>query len=258
MSLIDRLESRLGRFAIPGLLQAIAILQLVTLLIFMVLPQDARQPYQAFLMFDGDRILAGEVWRLVSYVFIPSYQLFFAVIGTMFMMWLGRGLDEAWGAFKVNVYVFWSLLAVAIGGLALGLPVSAAWLYFSVLFAFATFYPNEEIYLFFILPVKIKWIAFFAAGSLVLTFVSAPAYIIPALLALSGYFIAFGPQFIKGQIHSAKVANRREKFAREADTGAAYFHKCSKCGKTDVDDPSLHFRVSDSGEEICSSCRKLG
>ncbi len=258
MSLIDRLESRLGRFAIPGLLQAIAILQLVTLLIFMVLPQDARLPYQAFLMFDGDSILAGEVWRLVSYVFIPSYQLFFAVIGAMFMMWLGRGLDEAWGAFKVNVYVFWSLLAVAIGGLALGLPVSAAWLYFSVLFAFATFYPNEEIYLFFILPVKIKWIAFFAAGSLVLTFVSSPAYIIPALLALSGYFIAFGPQFIKGQIHSAKVANRREKFAREADTGAAYFHKCSKCGKTDVDDPTLHFRVSDSGEEICSSCRKLG
>lgn len=258
MSLIDRLESRLGRFAIPGLLQAIAILQLVTLLIFMVLPQDARLPYQAFLMFDGDRILAGEVWRLVSYVFIPSYQLFFAIIGAMFMMWLGRGLDEAWGAFKVNVYVFWSLLAVAIGGLALGLPVSAAWLYFAVLFAFATFYPNEEIYLFFILPVKIKWIAFFAAGSLVLTFVSSPAFIIPALLALSGYFIAFGPQFIKGQIQSAKVANRREKFTQAADTGAAYFHKCSRCGKTDVDDPTLHFRVSDNGDEICSSCRKLG
>jgi len=103
MPLIDRLEARLGRFAIPGLLQAIAILQLFTLLIFMFLSVEARKPYEDFLLLKPDLIVQGQLWRLFTYVFIPNSSLFFAVIGAMFMMWLGRGLDEAWGAFRVNL-----------------------------------------------------------------------------------------------------------------------------------------------------------
>lgn len=256
MPLIDRLESRLGRFAIPGLIQAIAILQLFTLLIFMVLSQEARQPYEQFLMLQPDLVMKGQVWRLFTYVFIPSGSLFFAVIGAMFMMWLGRGLDEAWGAFRVNLYVLGGMVSLGLGAMVFGYQANAMWLYLTALFAFASIYPNEEIMLFFILPVKIKWVALFTAVMLALSVISSPAFFIPVFFALLNYFITFGPGFIKGRIQSARVADRRARFSQAASQ-AAFFHQCKVCGKTDVDNPSLEFRVNDDGDEICSGCRKL-
>lgn len=255
MSLIDRLESRLGRFAIPGLIQAIAILQLFTLLIFMFLSPDARQPYEDFLMLQPDLVLQGQVWRLITYIFIPSSSLIFAIIGAMFMMWLGRGLDEAWGAFRVNLYVFGGMISLAIGALIFRYEANAMWFYLTALFAFATIYPNEEILLFFILPVKIKWIALFTAIMLGLSVISNPALFIRVFFALLNYGLTFGPRYIRGQVQSARVASRRAQFD-QAQTGAAYFHQCKICGKTEVDDPSLNFRVTEQGDEICSSCRK--
>lgn len=257
MPLIDRLESRLGRFAIPGLIQAIAILQLFTLLIFMFLSIEARQPYQDFLMLKPELVMQGQVWRLFTYVFIPSSSLFTAVIGAMFMMWLGRGLEEAWGAFRVNLYVFGGMLSLAIGALIFGYPASAMWLYLTALFAFASIYPNEEILLFFILPVKIKWIALFTAALLALSVISTPVLFFPTAFALLNFAITFGPGFIKGRIHSTRVASRRAQF-EQAAAGAGFFHQCKVCGKTEVDNSALDFRVNSDGDEICSECRKLG
>jgi len=130
------------------------------------------------------------------------------------------------------------------------------WLYLTALFAFASVYPNEEILLFFILPVKIKWVAIFTAAMLGLSVISSPFAIVPIFFALLNYLITFGPSFIQGQLHSARTASRRARFEQSAD-GAAFFHQCKVCGKTEVDDRSLDFRVNDDGDEICSSCRKL-
>ncbi len=255
MPLIDKLESRLGRFAIPGLVQAIAILQLFTLLIFMFLSLEARMPYQEFLMLQPELVFQGQVWRLFTYIFIPSSNVFFAIIGAMFIMWLGRGLEEAWGAFRVNLYVIGGVFSLSLGAIIFGYPASAAWLYMAILFAFACIYPNEEILLFFILPVKIKWIALFSAVMLLLSIISTPVMLVPAFFALINFGLAFGPGFIKGRLHSAKTASRRARYA-EASLAEGYFHKCKVCGKTEVDDKTLDFRVTDDGDEICSSCRK--
>lgn len=255
MRLIDRLESRLGRFAIPGLLQAIAILQLFTLVIFMVLPAEARLPYENFLTLKPALVMQGQVWRLFTYVFIPSSNLFFAMIGALFMMWLGRGLDAAWGAFRVNLYVLGGMVSLGLGALIFGYEANAMWLYLTALFAFASVYPNEEILLFFILPVKIKWVAIFTAVMLGLGVVGNPWTIVPVFFALLNYAVTFGPGFFKGRLRSAKVSSRRARF-QEASEAAAFFHQCKVCGKTDVDDPKLDFRVTEEGDEICSGCRK--
>jgi hypothetical protein len=257
MRLLDRLESRFGRLAIPGLIQAIAVLQLFTLVIFMVLPLESRQPYEDLLRLHPRLVMEGQVWRLISYVFIPSSNVFFAFIAAMFMMWLGRGLEAAWGAFRVNLYIFGGMFSLALGALLFGYEASFAWLFLGVLFAFASIYPNEEILLFFVLPVKIKWVALFSAATLILSIISAPIFLIPALFALLNFGIVFGPAFVKSRIHSAKVANRRARFEGAA-APETYFHQCKVCGKTEVDDPKLDFRVTDSGDEICSNCRKLG
>ncbi|MEN3943196.1 hypothetical protein WJU23_17995 [Prosthecobacter sp. SYSU 5D2] len=255
MPLIDRLESKLGRFAIPGILQAIAILQLFTLLIFMFLDVNAREPYEEFLRMRPDLVLQGQVWRLFTYIFIPSSTMLFAVIGALFMMWLGRGLDEAWGAFRVNLYVIGGMISLAIGAVFFGYEPTAMWLYLTALFAFASIYPNEEILLFFILPVKIKWVAIFTAVMLGLSVLLNPMALIPMFFALLNYAVTFGPDFVKGQLQAAKTGNRKARFA-EATAGAAFFHQCKVCGKTEVDDRTLNFRVTDDGDEICSSCRK--
>ncbi len=257
MRFIDKLESHLGRFAIPGLVQFVAGLQLLTFVIFMLQPEEARGQYQDFLRLDGARILHGEVWRLLTYIFIPgTMNVIFALFGAMFLMWLGRGLEQAWGAFRLNLYFIGGMLSIAIGSLVFGFDGSGMWLFQTLLLAFAVIYPNEEILLFMIIPVKIKWIAWLDVALMTLSVLSAPVTIIPILFAHFNFLIVFAPGFVRERLHFAKVAERRTRFQEMTSTGAAFFHQCTVCQKTEVDDPTLDFRVSDDGEEVCSVCRK--
>lgn len=255
-ALLDKLETRFGRFAVPGCVQLIATLQLVALVVFALLPPDTRQPYEDFLTLNPAQVLEGQIWRLLTFAVIPASNLFFAVITALFLMWLGRGLDEAWGAFRVNLYVLGGMLAIALGTLLFGYTADGYWLQMSLLFAFATIYPNEEILLFFVLPVKIKWLAIFSAGMLGLMVLSSPVAIIPIFFALLNYALVFAPAFLRGRMHAARIAGRRSRFDQAAGGAAEFFHQCQRCGKTEVDDPSLHFRVTDEGDEICSACRR--
>ncbi len=256
MPRFDKFESRFGRFAIPGLIQVIAGFQLLTLLLTMLLQREGQVPFTDFLLLDPARVMSGEVWRLATYVFIPSRDFFFAVIGALFMMWLGRGLDEAWGAFRVNLYVMGGIAAVAVGAMIFGYQVNATFFYLTTLFAFACIYPNEEILLMFILPVKMKWIAWLAAGGVVLMVLREPLGFIPVAFALVNFGVAFGPGFFKGRLQMAQTAKRRERFEGTGPDAAVSFHQCTKCGKTEKDDPALEFRVNADGDEICSACRK--
>jgi hypothetical protein len=255
-ALLDTLETRFGRFAVPGCIQLIATLQLVALVVFALLPPDTRQPYEDFLKLDPAKVLDGQVWRLLTFTVIPASNLFFAVITVLFLMWLGRGLDEAWGAFRVNAYVLGGMLAITLGTLLFGYAADGYWLQMSLLFAFATIYPNEEILLFFVLPVKIKWVAIFSAAMLGLMVVSSPVALIPIFFAVLNYALVFAPGFVRGRLHAARIAGRHARYAEAVGGAAEFFHQCQRCGKTEVDDPSLHFRVTDEGDEICSACRQ--
>lgn len=259
MPLIDKLEAKLGRFAIHGLVQIIAILQLLTLVLFLFISADARDAYFDFLTLRPDRVLHGEVWRLFTYIFIPrSTSIIFAVIGAMFLMWLGRGLEQAWGAFRVNLYVLGGMLALAIGALIFGYDANAMWLLQTLLFAFACIYPNEEILLFLILPVKIKWIAWLGAATSVLIVLAYPSAGIPLLFSHLNFLIVFVPDFFRQRVRLAKVADHRSRFEAAQPAPGVSFHRCTVCRKTELDDPSLEFRVTDAGEEICSKCRAAG
>jgi len=254
--LIDKLDQKLGRFAIPGLIQAIAVLQLVTLGLFAFIAPEARVAFERLLIMNPDEVMQGEVWRMITYVFIPRGSLLWAIVGAMFLMWLGKGLDEAWGAFRVNLYVFGGMLSLAIGSLIFGFVPDQWWLYLTTLFAFASIYPNEEMMLYFIIPLKMKWLAALSAGFVAVAILKQPVYLIPAFFALLNYFIAFGPGFLKGRFAAVKVAQRRERYESASLDPADSFHRCSVCGKTEQDDRTLDFRVTDNGDEICSECRK--
>jgi hypothetical protein len=256
MPLISKLESKFGRFAIPGLVQIIAAFQLLVLFMVLVMSPEGAAAYLQFLELNPTRVMHGEVWRLVTHVFIPgNFSLIWALIGAMFMMWIGRGLESAWGAFRVNLYIYGWMFAVTAGALLFHWPASGMFLYQTLLFAFASLFPNEEIYIYFILPIKMKWVAALSAGMTAFVVMGNPALLFPVLLAHLNFFIAFGPGFLSERARMAQVASRRSRFDSAKPAQGTFFHQCSVCKKTELDDAQLDFRVLDSGDEICSVCR---
>jgi len=122
----------------------------------------------------------------------------------------------------------------------------------SLFLAFAHFYPEEIIYLLFILPVRIKWLAWIAGGFLLLGFfVNANSYRASLVAALANYLIFFGPEFFSKAKHRREVSVRRKQFENLSRDDTEPLHKCVVCGRTELTDPDLEFRVASNGEEYC-------
>ena len=122
----------------------------------------------------------------------------------------------------------------------------------SLFYAFARFYPDEVIYVFFILPLKIKWVAWIMAALLLVGFVTGTnSYRMAVLASFANYLIFFGPQIIHDARHRREVATRRRRFESDARADTEPLHKCAVCGATELSDPNLDFRVARDGEEYC-------
>ncbi len=129
------------------------------------------------------------------------------------------------------------------------------WFGMSIFFAFACVVPNYEILLFFILPLKVKYIAMLG-GACCCWISSIPAALrVPILFSFLNFFIACGPMFWRHFTQRTKVAARRSRFESAQLPSGSFFHRCAECGKTEVDDATLEFRVTADGEEYCTGCR---
>jgi hypothetical protein len=256
MSWISWLEARIGFLGIPRLMQLIALLNgLVYLLNFF-------QPtYVLALLLIPQRILHGEVWRLVSYIFVPevllrggnpALQPLFLFVYLWFLIWMGDALEQAWGPFKVTLYYFLGMVGVTMAAFLFGRTVVSAFLLNSSLFfAFATLYPDIQIYVFFVLPLKIKWLAFISLALLLLELLwgslSTKAAILVSFL---NYFVFFGPPAYAKLQNRAVMDIRKRKFESKASPEET-LHRCAVCKRTERDSAELEFRVSRNGEEYC-------
>jgi hypothetical protein len=205
-------------------------------------------------------IKRGEVWRLVTYIFIPKSPVqhdamlspLWAVVALWFLWFIGDGLERAWGAFRLTLYFVTGMIGTTIAAFVFHAQFSNSMLAASLFFAFAWFYPDEVIYVMFILPVKIKWLGWISAAFLLVGFVGAPGWERLALLfALSNYFLFFGPQIIQQVRHRKDVSVRRQRFEVQSRRTEEPLHRCVTCGATELSDPNLEFRVSRDGEEYC-------
>ncbi|MCP5557516.1 MAG: hypothetical protein H7A55_07150 [Verrucomicrobiaceae bacterium] len=258
MSLLTSLESRFARFAIPHLLVLLAALQLVTLVCFMV--ADARGAGGKFLellILHPRSVWAGEVWRLVTFMFIPGYLTpLSGAFSIIVLSWVGRGLEQAWWPFRLNLYVFGGWAALVAGALTLNVPTTTLWLSSSFLLAFAMYFPDREIRLNFFIPIKVRWVAWMAVAYAFFAIVRDSRQFWPVVLGHLNFLIAFGPGLLKQTKTRAVAMERRQRFNAAMAPELPYFHKCNVCGKTESDDPKLEFRVTDDGDEICDVCRK--
>lgn len=248
MSFLDKLERRLGFIAIPALIRAVVTLNaLVFVLVYL------NKGFDSYLALDIARVRAGEVWRLVTYIFVPQMGHPLLVAVALWFLWfIGDGLERAWGPFRLTLYFLVGMIGTTVAAVLSNSQFSSQMLFTTLFFAFAHFYPEEIIYVFFILPLKIKWIAWIYAGFLLLSFVTqSNSYRMAFVAALSNYLLFFGPGVIRNLRQRKEVAVRRSRFETQSRSEEEPLHRCATCDATEISDPSLEFRVARDGEEYC-------
>jgi hypothetical protein len=256
MTWLDKVERRIGFIAVPGLIKIVVALTALVYVLTYVNPQ-----FISVLQLDPAAIRRGEVWRLFTYLFIPRSIAepgsmlgpLWTLIALWFLWFIGEGLERAWGAFRLTLYFLVGMMGTTVAAFVFGAQFSNMMLASTLFFAFAWFYPDEVIYVFFILPMKIKWLAWISAALLMVGFVTGTnGYRVALLVATSNFFIFFGPQLFYQARHRQEVSSRRKRFELQSrNVDAEPLHRCATCGATELSDASLDFRVASDGEEYC-------
>lgn len=259
-----RMEQKFGHLGISGLVRILAFFKVITFFIFMVEPG-----FYSMLLLDMGKVLQGEVWRLLSFLFVPSStHPFIIIFEIMFLLMIGEGLEQAWGAFGVTLYIASSALFGILVCLLLSAVVKYPLLlnsavYGSLLMAASCLYPDMVIQLALVIPVKMKWIGVMTGGFLLyqifLMTTSLERFLalgLPLAACLIPFIVVFVPRWIKGAKQRGETAARRSRFEKAKLPETEAFHKCDLCGATEVSEPDRDFRVNDSGKEVCSACRR--
>ena len=190
MNWLDRLERRYRRFAIPNLINIVLIGQLVAWFIIMFV--NSRLLWA--LPLSRAELFHGQIWRLVSFIFMPSLQTspFWFVLELYFYWWVGNSLTRAWGDFRFTVYWLAGMLGAILSCLITGFGSSSG-LFLSLFFAYAWMWPNQQVLLFFFIPVKVKWLGWAAAAVWAWDFITTGfSGRISLLFGLAGFLRFFG------------------------------------------------------------------
>lgn len=255
------------RFGIPNLMRVIVIGN-VAVYVLMLLTQANDANALCFLTFNLNALLHGEVWRLVTFVFVPAYSSPFALlISLYFYYWIGSTLERQWGTAKFNLYyisgALLTVLGVVLASLITGNPYLTAagtgYVNLSMFFAFAFLFPDTTVLLFFILPVKMKWLAYLDGALFAFDIIKAIgahnwAGVVLPIVALLNFAVFIWPEvhYLKERAkyqNSRKTVQFRQAQQQQAKQAQqqGYRHKCAVCGRTDTDYPDLQFRY-------CSKC----
>lgn len=237
------------------------------------------------LCFDSAKILRGQVWRLVSFAFTYCFNyggaaidFFWLLVSAYFYWWVGKMLESIWGTLRLNIYYFGGILLTALFGLIVYLVfgfdifVTPLYIHLSLFLAVATLAPEERVMVFFVIPVKMRWMALIYIGLsvyevaryVVFYRLFAPMWVVlttfavPPLIPLLNYLLTFGKE-VRNLFPRRLYTKQRPKRPKRpiitptdkkqnASGARPYRHKCTVCGRTDADYPDLEFRY-------CSKCK---
>jgi membrane associated rhomboid family serine protease len=245
LDLLDKLERKIGKFAVKGLINYIVTANLI---VFLVAYSDPDSDLINRLLLVPSLVMEGEVWRLVSYIFIPPAASVLWIFFILYFYFLvGSNLEQEWGSFKFNVYYLLGVIGTSIAGFISGEGTTALYLNLSLFLAFARIFPDFEILLFFVLPVKVKYLAWVNWFFLAFTMLTSPLPIKAAALAsVINYFMFFGKDILSSAKSSRQSYQNRQNFQKKVLKDFT-IHKCTTCGTTEKDQPHMHFRY-------CSTC----
>ena len=256
MKFMDKLQRKIGRFAIPNLINYIIALYIAGFIIISV------NPYiYYYLNWNVNAILSGQVWRIFSFLLIPPSPSVFTTVIACYLYWsLGNTLERVWGTFRFNLYFFTGIVGHILAGIIVfvitgkNITLNTSYLNLSLFLAFAATYPNVEFLLFFILPIKAKWLGVANAALYIYQFVMSDwtsiygwSIKIQIALSLANFFVFFAYTRNYNKISPTQI-KRRQAFKKsyQASTNGAR-HRCAICGRTELDGDNLEFRY-------CSKC----
>lgn len=211
-SLLDKLDRKLGRYALRNLMTVIVIGTALVWLLETIVYMRTGVSIVAYLYFDKAAIASGQVWRVVTFVFVPEASSLFSLVLSLYFYWLiGNALENEWGAFKFDIFYLCGVLGAIGSGLITGFA-TAYYLNLSLFLAFAILYPDFKVLLFFFIPIKMKWLALVDAIGLTLIFIFSTWIERIALLIALGNIALF---FWRGVWWRMRNAYRRRKWKRQ-------------------------------------------
>lgn len=176
MKFIDNLEQKIGKYAIKNLMVYLIALYIIGFIINLVNPEF----YINYLSLNAERILHGEVWRIITFLcYPPNTSIIWFLLLTFVYFSLGRTLETIWGAFRFNLYIFIGIFANVIAAIIIYLIwdqvmlLTASQLYLTMLLGMAATFPDMKFYLYFILPIKAKWLGIVYGGILLYQVISS-------------------------------------------------------------------------------------
>lgn len=296
MKFINKLEKKYGKYAVENLIKYVLIAYAIGYVVYLINPTlyDNMQ-------LDPALVCKGQVWRLFTWVCtVPQSFSIFIIFMFMFYYWIGSTLERYWGTFRYNLYIISGYLFMTVGamliylvtGLILGfenavnLSMSTYYMNLASFLAFATLFPDVQVYFMMILPIKIKWLAIVdgvylgyeviyyltnmfnkvatvneAAEKLGVSVDVSPIYstylsIVFSIIFSVLNFLIFFALTKKGKRTTFKQTYQRRVYThtvRDAEANESKRnngiskHKCAICGKTEADGDDIVFR-------FCSKC----
>ena len=264
---MNKFEKKFGKYAIQNISLILILCYVVGYVISLI-----NGNFLSYLTLNPYEILFhGQIWRLVTWIIIPPGTLDpFTIIMLLFYYNIGTTLERTWGTYRYNVYLLMGMLFTVLGSFACmginflsgasGAEVaflsaiganffSTYYINMSIFLAFAATFPNVQVLLMFVIPIKVKWmgivyIVLMTWEFLVTGNMYARMAIGASLLNVAIFFFTS-----KNRMHlSPKQIKRRSEFKQQVKQSAKKTgHRCAVCGRTEEDDPTLEFRY-------CSKC----
>ena len=250
---IERFCYRHPNFGIPNLMRYLTIANVVFWVMNMI-----NRPFLSYMLFNPALIQRGQVWRLVSFLFVPPSTGVLALLVFYFYYWIGSTLEKQWGTGQFTIYFFTGVVLTVLYGFLIywitgkAVTLDSSYLYLSMFFSFAALFPDMQVLFMFFIPVKMKYLAIVDAAFFLYAMVTTPfpENLVP-LVAVLNFLIFCGGELRamlprrpgKTTINFKKESAR----IRREQADKLYTHKCAVCGRTDTDYPELEFRY-------CSRC----
>ena len=274
MNWMDKLERKLGRYAVPNLSRYFVGAIVLGYVLSMLSPG-----FTDWISYDVSAILHGQIWRLFTWIFMPTTSLdFFGLLFLLCVLMWGSSLESMLGTFRMNVFLWGGVILSDVGGiliyvitkLTLGtgssIYLSTYYILMSMLLALAICMPEGEVRLYFVLPIKMKWMLVFELLYLAYivfnTFKTMIAYAngtwlgwVLGLVQSSQIILAVANMFLffwASKTHISRKQKKRQRefraqFSNPRPGSGISQHKCVICGRTEFTNPELQFRY-------CSKC----
>lgn len=243
MSILDVLERKYGKYAPSNITKILLIGQIVAYILIYAHPE-----YTSYMYLSGSLLYKGQLWRIITALFAPvAANIFFMFIALYFFYMLGNALESRWGSFRYFAYIAISYGATIIYSLVFpNVIVSNVYLFTTLFLAFAWLFPDFQVLLLFVLPIKVKWLGYLAWAGLLLSFLFGPLSTkILIIFSISNFLVFFSEDLLLGFHLITRGRPGRPKSGLKILQKPN--HICALCGKNEINDPNMEIRY-------CSQC----